>query len=163
MVLEKPLLCTQYHASHTTSHTGGPSIPFDILLLKTPPCDSDVLPVVLVCNQRLFPRVVFLKKVILRTSLVAQWLRIRLPVQGTWVRALVWEDPTCCGATKPVLHNYWAHVPQRLKPTRQSPFSATREATAMRSPHTATKSSPRSPQLEKARGQQRRSNAAKNK
>ena len=41
-----------------------------------------------------------------RASLVAQWLRIRLPVQGTWVRALVWDDPTCRGATKPVRHNY---------------------------------------------------------
>ena len=40
------------------------------------------------------------------TSLVAQWLRILLPVQGTQVRALVWEDPTCRGATKPVHHNY---------------------------------------------------------
>ncbi|KAJ8794112.1 hypothetical protein J1605_019104 [Eschrichtius robustus] len=39
-------------------------------------------------------------------SLVAQWLRIRLPMQGTWVRALVREDPTCRGATKPVRHNY---------------------------------------------------------
>ena len=39
-------------------------------------------------------------------SLVAQWLRIRLPMQGTWVRALVREDPTCHGATKPVSHNY---------------------------------------------------------
>ena len=29
------------------------------------------------------------------TSLVAQWLRIRLPMQGTRVRALVWEDHTC--------------------------------------------------------------------
>ena len=38
-------------------------------------------------------------------SLVAQWLRIRLPMQGTRVRALVWEDPTCRGATKPVSHN----------------------------------------------------------
>ena len=28
------------------------------------------------------------------TSLVAQWLRICLPMQGTWVRALVREDPT---------------------------------------------------------------------
>ena len=28
-----------------------------------------------------------------RASLVAQWLRICLPMQGTWVRALVWEDP----------------------------------------------------------------------
>ena len=39
-------------------------------------------------------------------SLVAQWLRIRLPMQGTWVRALVQEDPTCCRATKPMRHNY---------------------------------------------------------
>ena len=36
-----------------------------------------------------------------------------------------------------------------------------REATAVRSPRTAMKSSPRSPQLEKARAQQRRPNAAK--
>ena len=41
-----------------------------------------------------------------RASLVAQWLRIRLPIQGTRVRALVWDDPTCCGATEPVSHNY---------------------------------------------------------
>ena len=47
-------------------------------------------------------------------SLVAQWLRIRLPMQGTWVRSLVQEDPTCRGATKPVRHNYWACA---LEPT----------------------------------------------
>ena len=41
-------------------------------------------------------------------SLVAQWLRISLPMQGTRVRALVQEDPTCRGATKPMSHNYWA-------------------------------------------------------
>ena len=40
------------------------------------------------------------------TSLVAQWLRIHLPMQGTRVRALVWEDSTCRGATKPMRHNY---------------------------------------------------------
>ena len=40
------------------------------------------------------------------TSLVAQWLRIHLPMQGTQVQALVREDPTCCGATKPMCHNY---------------------------------------------------------
>ena len=38
--------------------------------------------------------------------LVVQWLRIRLPMQGTRVRALLWEDPTCRGAAKPVRHNY---------------------------------------------------------
>ena len=45
-------------------------------------------------------------KTLLRASLVVQWLRIRLPMQGTWVQALVWEDPTRCGATKPLRHNY---------------------------------------------------------
>ncbi|KAJ8787183.1 hypothetical protein J1605_000526, partial [Eschrichtius robustus] len=39
-------------------------------------------------------------------SLVAQWLRICLLMQGMQVRALVWEDPTCHGATGPVSHNY---------------------------------------------------------
>ena len=41
-----------------------------------------------------------------RASLVAQWLRVCLPMQGTRVRALVWEDPTCRGATRPVSHSY---------------------------------------------------------
>ena len=52
----------------------------------------------------------FFDYIVLKThfgaSLVAQWLRIRLPVQGTRVRALVQEDPACRGATKPVRHNY---------------------------------------------------------
>ena len=39
-------------------------------------------------------------------SLEAQWLRIRLPMQGTWVQSLVPEDPTYRGATKPVCHEY---------------------------------------------------------
>ena len=67
-------------------------------------------------------------------SLVAQWLRIRLPMQRTWVQALVQEDPTCHGATKPVCHNYWACAlepashnywsrgPQLLKPARLEPM-----------------------------------------
>ena len=41
-----------------------------------------------------------------RTSLVAQWLRIRPLMQGTRVRALVREDPTCRRTTKPVRHSY---------------------------------------------------------
>ena len=31
----------------------------------------------------------------LGTSQVVQWLRICLPMQMTWVRSLVWKDPTC--------------------------------------------------------------------
>ena len=41
------------------------------------------------------------------TSLVVQWVRTCLPMQGTWVWSLVPEDSTCRGATK-------AHVPQLL-------------------------------------------------
>ena len=43
-------------------------------------------------------------------SLVIQWLRIRLPMQGTRVPSLVWEDSTCRGAAKPVHHDCWAHA-----------------------------------------------------
>ena len=54
-------------------------------------------------------------------------------MQGTWVQALAREDPTCRGETKPgrhnywacalehASHNYWAHVPQLLKPARLDP------------------------------------------
>ena len=67
------------------------------------------------------------------TSLVAQWLKIHLPTQGTRVRALGWEDPTCRRATKPVRynywacalepasHNYWAHMLQLLKAAHLEP------------------------------------------
>ena len=34
-----------------------------------------------------------------RTS---QWMKVHVPVQGTWVQSIVWEDPTCLGATKRV-------------------------------------------------------------
>ena len=44
-------------------------------------------------------RLVFQKKS-KKTSLVVQWFRICLPRQATWVRSLVWENPTCHGATK---------------------------------------------------------------
>ena len=49
-----------------------------------------------------------------RTSLVSQWLGIYLPMQGTRVRSLVRDDPTCCRATKPVNSGYWAHTPMLL-------------------------------------------------
>ena len=100
-------------------------------------------------------------KLCLRTSLVVQWLRICLPMQGTQVRALVQKDPTCRGATKlpcatttepalqssrtttteptrlgPVLHHKRSH--RNEKPAHhnkeQPPPAPTRE-----SPHVATK------------------------
>ena len=68
---------------------------------------------------------------------MVQWLRICLSMQGTHVRSLVQEDPTCHGATEPthlvspcietVLQNTKAHS-QRTCTTR-------REATEIRSSH----------------------------
>ena len=81
-------------------------------------------------------------------SLMAQWLGVCLPMQGTRVRALVWEDPTCCGATGPVSHNT---EPARLEPVlrnkrgRDSERPAHRDeewpplATTRESPRTETK------------------------
>ena len=60
-----------------------------------------------------------------RASLVAQWLRVCLPMQDTRVRALVWEDPTCRGAAGPVM-------PQLLSLRVWSLCSATREAAVVR-------------------------------
>ena len=89
-----------------------------------------------------------------RASLMAQCLRIHLPMQRTWVWSLVREDPTCRGATKPVRH-YWACTLEPAShsywsPRTWSPCSTTRKATSVRSPRTATKSSPNSQQLEKS-------------
>ena len=41
-------------------------------------------------------------------SLISQWLRICLALQGTRVWSSVWEDPISLGATKAIHHNYWA-------------------------------------------------------
>lgn len=46
------------------------------------------------------------------TSLVIQWLRIRLPIQGAWIWSLVGKDPTCDRATKPVRFSYGACTPE---------------------------------------------------
>ena len=63
-----------------------------------------------------------------KASLVAQRSGILLPMQGMQVRALVWENPTCRGAARPmccscwacalepVSHGCWARMPQLLSP-----------------------------------------------
>ena len=82
------------------------------------------------------PGFLILKTEQLGTSLVVQQLRIRLPMQGTQVRALVQEDLTCRGATKPMHHNYWACVPRLL-----SPRATTAEACVPRAPWSTTERS----------------------
>ena len=64
---------------------------------------------------------------------------------GDWVQALVREDPKCCGATKPVHHNYWACA---LEPARAT-------ATEARTPRARAPQQEKPPQWE-ARAPQRR-------
>ena len=92
-------------------------------------------------------------------------------MQGTRVQALVREDPTCHRATNPVCHNYWAREPQLLSPcaTTTEARMPTARAPQQEKPQQweacapQWKSSPHSPQLEKAHAQQKRPKAAKNK
>ena len=62
------------------------------------------------------------KKIPVGTSLVAQWLRIHLPMQRTQVRALVREDPTRRGATKPLSHTTEARAPKACAPQQKKPL-----------------------------------------
>ena len=57
----------------------------------------------------------------------------------------------------------WAREPQLLSLSVWSLCSTTREAAIVRGPHTAMKSGPHLPQLEKALAQKRRPNTAINK
>ena len=53
---------------------------------------------------------------------MAQWLRIRLPLQGTSVRALVQEDPTCRGVTtEPALKSPRATTTEACTPRARAP------------------------------------------
>ena len=75
-----------------------------------------------------------------RASLVIQWLGVSLALQGTPVQPLVQEDPTeqpspCATVTEPMRCNCWS-------PRVLGPMFTTREAAAVRSPHTATGEQP---------------------
>ena len=58
---------------------------------------------------------------------VVQWLRICLPGQETWVSSLVWEDPTCRGATKSMCHNYWTHMQQQRSKAAKNQYIKLKE------------------------------------
>ena len=59
-----------------------------------------------------FYKEILLIKRLLWTSLVVQWVRIHLPLQGTQVQSLLQEDSSGLGAAGPVCHNCWAHETQ---------------------------------------------------
>ena len=55
------------------------------------------------------------------TSLVVQWIGIRLPMRETCVWSLVWENSAHCRAAKSASPNYWPRVLQLLKLTHLEP------------------------------------------
>ena len=69
-------------------------------------------------------------------------------MQEPRVQSLVQEDPSQ-GATKPVSHNYWAHMPQLPKPECPRACALKQEKPLQRETHTPQpESSPCGPQLE---------------
>ena len=79
---------------HTGTRSFSPSVPSFLILDQNLPIDKQYA-----------------------ASLVVQWERISLAVKGTKDQSVAPEDPTCLGATKPVLHNYFrAQKPQLLSP-----------------------------------------------
>ena len=90
------------------------------------------------------------------TSLVAQWIRTLLSMQGTWFNSCSRKTPHVKEQLEPTCHDYWslpvlglmslnyrAHMLHLLKPPCPEPLLH-------------NKRSPRSPQLEKACTQQQR-------
>ena len=69
-----------------------------------PPCSWQRLPI-----PKLLQRAVL--ETLFGTSLVVQWIGIRLPMQGTQVQSLAWGDSVCCGATTSMCCSYWACGP----------------------------------------------------
>ena len=108
--------------------------------------------------------------------LVVQWLRIRLAMQRIPVQSLVWADPKCLRATKPMRHNHWACA---LKPGSHNYWAPSCSYTSPRAlepvlcnkkSHCSEKpcalqleGSPLSLQLEKAHPHQGTPSTAKNK
>ena len=74
-----------------------------------------------------------------RASLLFQWLRICLTVQGTPVRPLLWEDPTCHRTNKPVCHNYQACTLEPTSSSYWSPCTIKPVIWNKRSPHTSNR------------------------
>ena len=86
------------------------------------------------------------KKLAQGTSLVVQWLKIRLPMQGTQVQSPVREDPICCRATKSMCLNFRARALELVSRDSWSlhslePMPTAREATRLRSLRTMTRES----------------------
>ena len=104
----------------------------------------------------------------LGASLVAQCSRSCLPMQETWIRSLVWEDPTCLRAAKAMwlCSRAWELQPRSPRAataeacTPLTPCATAGEATALRTLHTATREQPPLPATKEKPTQQPRPSTA---
>ena len=78
------------------------------------------------------------------TFLAVRWLRIRLPMQGTWVPSLVREDTACLRATEPA-----CTATESMYGNDQSPIFLNEENHHRRTACPATQSGPNWLELEK--------------
>ena len=62
------------------------------------------------------------------TSLVIHWLIIHLPMWGTRVQTMVWEDSACQGATKPTRSQLFSQHSRTCELQLLSPCAATTKA-----------------------------------
>ena len=83
--------------------------------------------------------------------------KISLSLQGKQLTVLL----PCRRTTRPVRRNYWAHVPQLLKPKRSRGCSVTREATAVSSTRATTREKPPFATTREKSAQQQRPSTAK--
>ena len=81
-----------------------------------------------VCELKQSPKGNSAFKKSLKTSLVAQWIRIHRPMQGIRVQPLIQEDPTRCRGAKPVQTttepmspNYGSPAPRACAPQPEEP------------------------------------------
>ena len=68
------------------------------------------------------------------TSLVVQWLKIRLAMQGTWVGSLVLEDPTRCRTTRPMSQTTEPHTLEPVLCNKRSHCNETPAQCSYRKP-----------------------------
>ena len=72
-------------------------------------------------------------------SLMLQWLRVHLPVQGTRVWSLIQEGTTCRETIKPMRHNQRASKPQLLSPRGTTAEACAPEPVLQKRGHTSEK------------------------
>ena len=110
----------------------------------------------------------FIKNSLVETSLVIQWIRILLPMQGAQVQSLVQEDSTCQAKPKALVlqllspHSR-AHKLQLLKSVCLEAVLTTREALQWEAGAPQQRAALACCHLEKSRTQQQRLSATKNK